>query len=292
MRRRGELASLARGSYIGPSDLPADPRERHLLQILASADRLRVDAVVSHQSAAVLHGLDLWSTPLGQVHITRVLPAYGHRSNELHCHVAALASAEIVFGQDLLVTSPARTVLDLARSLPFEQAVVVADSALHLGLTTIDELHAALASAASRRGVRAAARVVAFADGRSESVGESRSRVLIAQAGLPAPETQFEVRDQNGRLIARCDFGWSGRRLVGEFDGRSKYGRLLRPGQRPEDVVHAEKLREDDIRGEDLGVVRWTWAELTATVLGAKIRRAFLISDRRSTYRVDLPQSE
>jgi len=95
---------------------------------------------------------------------------------------------------------------------------------------------------------------------RSESIGESRSRVAIALAGLPPPQLQWPVR--LGGSTAYTDFAWPERRTVGEFDGKVKYGRLLRPGQSPGDVVYAEKLREDAIRAQGLEVVRWTWADL------------------------------
>ncbi|HET9117119.1 MAG TPA: hypothetical protein VFN75_03425, partial [Pseudonocardiaceae bacterium] len=62
-------------------------------------------------------------------------------------------------------------------------------------------------------------------------------------------------------------------RTVGEFDGKSKYGRLLRPGQDPAEVVYAEKLREDAIRAQTWEVVRWTWADLRDfTPTAARIR--------------------
>ena len=50
--------------------------------------------------------------------------------------------------------------------------------------------------------------------------------------------------------------------MLGEFDGRVKYGRLLRPGQEPGDAVFEEKRREDAIRDEGWGVVRWVWSDL------------------------------
>lgn len=55
--------------------------------------------------------------------------------------------------------------------------------------------------------------------------------------------------------------------MVGESDGRIKYGRMLKPGQKPEDVVYAEKLREDAIRAQDgvRTVIRWTWARSTSS---------------------------
>jgi hypothetical protein len=76
---------------------------------------------------------------------------------------------------------------------------------------------------------------------------------------------------------AYTDFGWVKQRTVGEFDGRIKYGRLLKPGQDPGEVVYAEKVREDAVRAEDLGVVRWTWADLdhfaaTAAHIRARFR--------------------
>ena len=116
--------------------------------------------------------------------------------------------------------------------------------------------------------IRAAARAVDFADPLSESVGESRSRVLIHRLGLTAPDLQVRVRRRDGSVMARCDFGWEGHRTVGEFDGRVKYGRLLRPGQSAEDVVWAEKRREDSLRDEGWQVVRWIWAGAFLMALG------------------------
>ena len=122
----------------------------------------------------------------------------------------------------------------------------------------------ALEGLVRRRGVPLARRATAFADARAESVGESRSRVALARAGLPVPEVQWEVRDEAGRLIGRTDFGWPDHGVIGEFDGQIKYGRLLRPGQLPGDVIFEEKIREDRLRDENWEVVRWTWPELAA----------------------------
>jgi hypothetical protein len=107
-----------------------------------------------------------------------------------------------------------------------------------------------------------ARRVIEFADGRAESIGESRSRVAIMLAGLPAPQPQWEVRDDNGMLLGRSDFGWPEHGVLGEFDRRTKYGRLLGAGEEPGDAVLREKLREDAMRAERWGMVRWTWPEL------------------------------
>jgi hypothetical protein len=60
-------------------------------------------------------------------------------------------------------------------------------------------------------------------------------------AGLPTPELQFDVRDAGGMLIGRSDFAWHGGRLPGEFDGKVKYEKFLRPGESAGDAVFREK---------------------------------------------------
>ena len=137
--------------------------------------------------------------------------------------------------------------------------MISADAALRAGLER-PALDTALRRARGWPGVPAARRAVAFADGRSETVGESRSRVAIALAGLPAPALQWPIR--LGGSTACTDFGWARQRTVGEFDGKVKYGRLLEPSQDVGEVVYAEKLREDAIRSESWQVVRWTWPDL------------------------------
>lgn len=262
-RRSGEWVTLQRGAYlVGPQ--PPDQHQRHLLTLEATLAGLRVPAVVSHGSAAALHGLPLWGVPLRQVHITRQPPARSGDDHRLRSHVARLDPDDVVVVGTTPATSVTRTVVDLARSLPFEPALVVADAALANGSTTPALLADALARGAGTRGTRSARRVIAAADGRSESVGESRSRALMIDAGLPVSDLQVEVRGAGGRLIGRCDFGWREHRLLGEFDGQVKYGRLLRRGQGPGDAVFEEKRREDALRDEGWGMVRWVWAELAA----------------------------
>ena len=124
-----------------------------------------------------------------------------------------------------------------------------------------------------RPGNARARRVAAFADGGGQSVGESRSRILLARHGIPPPVLQWPVHDPQARHVGTTDFGWPDLRTVGEFDGLIKYGRLLRPGQTPGDAVVAEKRREDRVRDEGLHVVRWTWDELDNPDVVVDLRR-------------------
>ncbi|WP_214407062.1 type IV toxin-antitoxin system AbiEi family antitoxin domain-containing protein [Pseudonocardia lacus] len=287
LRRTGAVARVRPGAYVvaGPEELRAaeEGAARHRLAVLAAVPRLAPGAVISHVSAAVMHGLPIWFGPhhpfdVDRVRATRDRRSGARRSTYLDLHAAALEPDEVVAVDGVPVTSIARTVADLARTLPLESALVPADAALHRHLVTRAELDRAVELGGHRRGNTAARRLVAFADGGAESPGESRSRLALHRAGLPAPVSQHEVRTPDGRL-RRVDFWWEcgvvGEGVVGEFDGRVKYGRLLRPGQEPGEAVFAEKLREDALRAAGLAVVRWTWADLADfTPVAARIRAA------------------
>ncbi|WP_433292758.1 type IV toxin-antitoxin system AbiEi family antitoxin domain-containing protein [Pseudonocardia sp. CA-142604] len=275
--RVGELTPVRRGAYLrGPA--PDDVVVRHVLQTRAAMEVLSHDAVVSHISAAVLHRLPIWAVRLDRVHVTRSRRTGGRSGARVHVHTAGLDPDEVVLIAGLKVTSLARTVIDLARTLPFEKSVVLADAALSLRrIDRVDRaaLHTVLERARRWPGTPGARRVAAFADGRSESVGESRSRIAIVAAGLPDPVLQWEVRRSgDGGFIGRVDFGWPELCTVGEFDGLVKYGRVA--GTDPADVLVEEKRREDALRAEGLAMVRWTWVDLADfTPVATRLRSRF-----------------
>jgi hypothetical protein len=275
LQRAGELVRIRRGAYAlrDGADLALEERHRHM--VLATAPQLLDGAVLSHGSAAVLHGLPVWPAAVERVHVTRNRRGGGIKRGVVHVHGAPLAAPEIVLIDNMPVTSLCRTVLDLARALPMTQAVAAGDRALALGLTR-QALEAGLVAMARWPGIRGARRTVEFLDLRSESAGESASRVRLMEEGLPRPEPQREICGPDGRLIARVDFYWEEQKTVGEFDGKIKYGRLLKPGKRIEDVIFEEKVREDAVRDLGLQVVRWLWPDLyRAGVLRERVLRAF-----------------
>ncbi|TSE01021.1 hypothetical protein FOS14_04470 [Skermania sp. ID1734] len=256
-RQSGELQTILRGVYTPMTSL--DAAQRHRLAIEAALATTRRGVVVSHTSAAVLHGLAMWRPNLDLVHVWLNSVAGGKRTRTRHVHVGRLASADVTVIDDIAVTSVARTLVDCALLLPFEEAVVLGDSALQQGLVTRTDVEEAMARARGRHGLAAAARAVAFLDGRSESVGESRSRVLIHRAGLPRPQLQHTVYEPGGEFVARVDFFFDQFKTVGEFDGMGKYAA---DGRDPRAALRAEKAREDALRALGLTVVRWTWHDL------------------------------
>jgi hypothetical protein len=275
-RRAGDLVPVRRGAYLSRGDERLDlPAARHQVLVRATAPTLAPGTVVSHVSAAVLHGLAVWAVPLDHVHVTRPERSSGRIGSVVHRHVAPLDPTEVTVIDGVLVTSLARTVVDITRGVPFEQAVAVADSALfRYADLPPGALTAAVARAAGWPGAPAARRAVAFARRGAQSPGESRSRIAMARVGLPVPTLQFAVQLADG--TAFTDFGWAGRRAVGEFDGEVKYGRLVPPGRTPGDVVFAEKIREDAVRALGYGFARWIWDELDDFApVAARITAAF-----------------
>jgi hypothetical protein len=203
MRSEQRLVAVRPGAYADSRDARLrTPESRHLLAVLAALPQLGPGAVVSHASAAVLHGLPLWATPLDRVHVTRDRRSGGRRSRHVHMHAAALEPDEVEVVGAILVTSVARTVADLARELPFEAALVPADAALFRELATAAQLQEAVERASNRRGNTAARRVVGLADGGGQSPGETRSRVALLRAGVAPPRLQRAVHTSTGRFMA------------------------------------------------------------------------------------------
>lgn len=277
LRQSGVLNPVRRGSYVRPLDpQPDTPEAQHLLLIRATLPHLAPGWVLSHASAAVVLGLPVWGQDLGRVHVTRDGSGGGRLTRGVHRHVSPLDEDQTTVVDGLRVTSPARTVTDVARTVPFEQAVVVADAAL----ATLPLDPAALLAAQARsglwRGAPQALRAIRFADGGARSPGESRSRVAMHRAGLPRPVLQYEIFSDAGGFVGCVDFAWPQLRTVGEFDGRIKYGRLLEPGRDPGDAVFAEKVREDAIRACDWRMARWIWPDIDCfDPVATRLRQCF-----------------
>lgn len=275
--RAGDLVRLRRGAYGVTQGL--DPVARHRLLIQAVREVLRSDAVLSHCSAAVWHGLDVpWAVVDDRVHITRG-PSGGSLRGRLATHIGPVPTGQWTVVDGLRVTSVLRTAVDIARTAPFREAVALVDHVLrhHGGEAARSQLLSLCEQLKGRKGILRARDVIRFANPLAESGGESVSRVVMAAMGIPEPVLQFVVFDACGRPVGRTDFGWPDLGTVGEFDGLVKYRGLAdERGERPDEVVIREKVREDDLRAQGWEVVRWIRSELDRPeMLAAKIRAAF-----------------
>ena len=261
LTRTGQLRRIRRGAYETGGEITLGAADQHRQLIEATVRQASSDAVVSHMSAAVLHDLPSWCGPTSRVHLTRDRPGGGRIRRYVHLHAAPLSAGEITEVDGVAVTSLARTVCDLARTLERRPAVSIGDAALARGLVR-DELEQIAQGCLGWPGMNQARRVIAFLDGRSESPGESFSRVVFDEERVPVPDLQHLVLGPVGRTVGRSDFAWKQLRTLGEFDGRVKYGRLLKPGQGIGDVLFEEKRREDALRDLGWEVVRWLWEDL------------------------------
>lgn len=254
-RQSDELVRVRRGSYIDST--VADARQRHLDLIRATLPEISDGSVVSHASAAAVHGIPVAGDAWTRVWATRPGGGNGRIGPVLHLRRCRLDDAETTVIDGIPVTSLERTAVDLARGRSQEWGVIACDAAAAAGA----DLGLASAIVASMRkwpGAKRAAWALAFVDPLAQSPLESISRLQMHRLGFPVPITQFPVY-RDGVLVATCDFGWEGHRLVGECDGKFKYADLLRPGERPEDAVMREKHREERIRGAGYWISRWSW---------------------------------
>jgi len=273
--RAGHIVRVRRGAYADAALWRTlDDVGRHLLRARAVLAVLEPPAALSHASAAIALGLPVWGAGLDSVHVTRAGRSQSRREAGVVHHNGVLPADQVVEVGGLRVTRVDRTVLDLARLAGFEAGVVTADAALHSKLVTVENLRVLAIAQRDWPGSRVASRVLAFADGLAESVGESRTRVLFHDQGLPKPRLQVEIRSR-GRLLGRVDLLIEEARTVVEFDGRMKYqGGESGDPREVENVLWAEKRREDDIRGDGYEFCRVIWPDLDRPVSTARRIRA------------------
>lgn len=253
------LTRLRRGHYALASQIEhASPEQRYRARVVA-AGRARPGMVFALESAALLHDLPIDGEP-SYVFGTGDPSASGARG-DIRCSHLPIPDEHVVEVDGWRCSSVPWTLADIARRRLPGPAVAAIDAALRRRTVTRAQVSAAISAQSSQHRVRARWSL-AFADGLSESVGESRSRVAIAILGFPPPRLQVEVDTRAGRF--RADFGWEieGRLLLGEFDGVVKYGAIASAkGRSGLDVLVEEKRREDALR-EVAEIRRWTWADL------------------------------
>lgn len=259
-RRRdsGEITRLRTGVFVPTDEWKAlGPVNRHRLLVTETFSLLKSDALASHWSSAVLHGIPCLGSPPDRVHVTDV--RNGGQTSAHVRHHRERRQPPSAFVDGVPCTSPARTAIDLARTLPFDAGLIAMDHVLYRRLATAEEIAAELEAIGRVRGSARARLVAEHATNLAESPGESLSRARMIQLGALLPILQKEFWDDRG-LIGRTDFWWEALMMVGEFDGASKYGVGDKaPQADASDVVYREKLREDRIRAQGAGFVRWGW---------------------------------
>jgi hypothetical protein len=263
-RKAGLIIRLRRGMYVSAEIYNAqDDAGKHLLHARAVLAMQGGPVALAGQSAAALHGFALYGQDLTTVHILRLDRGSSRRRSLANHHIVVQdIDDEVGTYGGIMAINPARAVWEVACRSSFDSGVVTADSALHKQPELIELIKELQQRFAYFPGSRQGRITIRFADGRAESPGESITRVQCHRFGIPKPVLQHSVVDSTGRLVGVSDFYWEDHRHLGEFDGKIKYERYLRPGESPADCVFREKRREDDMRSGLYGMSRFTWADL------------------------------
>lgn len=187
--------------------------------------RLRAEAalLLCHDSAFVSHhtAAQIWGGIVpGDVDVHVSVPDARHRPQRLgiRAHVSSRHSDVVTRGK-VKLTDPLRTFLELARDLDLIDLVVLGDSLVKASVLSIEQLHVGTQGWHGGGAMRArqAARLVRAA---VDSPMETRLRLLLIFAGLPEPQVNWTIRNDNGQVLYRLDLAFVEWRVAVEYDGR------------------------------------------------------------------------
>ncbi len=264
MTRSGVLVRIRHGAYADAQVWrQLDRVGRHLL-LCRSVMRQYDDRVaLSHASAHLLRGGPDWGLAFDTVNITNLFGRGDRQQSGITHHRGTTGVLDVSRINGHWLTSPPRTAVETAAAAALVPAVSVLDWSLHHRHATREELEAyAHVHMREWPDTVTLPTAVALSDGRSESVGETRTRIALVNQGFD-PEPQWEVFHPSGRLAGRVDMRLRKEGVMVEFDGRIKYGRLLKSGQTVADVIKKERAREvllEELTG--LRMLRVIWSDL------------------------------
>ncbi|ORA37292.1 hypothetical protein [Mycobacterium aquaticum] len=165
------------------------------------------------------------------------------------------------------VTTPARTVFDLGRHYPRDEAVARIDALAWTRRVTVDDVTSLIARYPSVRGIRALKVALPLVDSGADSPRETWLRLQLTDAGMPPDETQIVVTVGRGRVVAVLDMGWPQLGVAVNYDG------IFHQSDRKRYVQDQKTLRE-------LEAMRWivirVIAEDTIADVLARVERALL----------------
>lgn len=231
-------------------------------------DSMSPETVLSHRSAAMVWGL--WIPQFAGVEVTTAARSAGSRYTTAVQRTAVVAHRRILPPEDvtlrhgLLVTTLARTWLDLAPFLDVYDLVAAGDRALQLGASHA-ELSQRCAALKRLRGIRRCRTAAPVLDAGSRSRPESRIRAALVLAGLPVPEVNRPIYDEHGQWLAEPDLHYKAARLAIEYNGS--------------DHATLDRMRKDATRTLDMQ--RADWIVRIYTAVDAFVRLDGVVADTR-----------
>jgi hypothetical protein len=223
-----------RNVYI-PAGQPLTPVTRAIAAWLWSGRT----ATVAGLSAAALHRT-AWIDPWLPAELNR---RSRDKAQGIILHSDTLWDDEMCVRDGIQMTTPARTAFDIGRRKGFITALIRLDALAHATGLKVADVELLADRHAGARGLVQLRRVLPMVDGGAESPYETKTRLALVGSGLPRPQTQIEVRDDWGMILARIDMGWEEWKVGVEFDGAHHW---TDPKQRTHDI---DRLAELDARG-------------------------------------------
>lgn len=168
------------------------------------------------------------------------------------------------------MTTPARTAFDLGRRKGFTAAAIRLDALMHATEVKAADVELLADRHRGARGLVQLRRVLHLADGGAESPYETKTRLVLVGGGLQRPQTQIEVLNEWGAVMARIDMGWEEWKVGVEFDGAQHW---TDPAQRSRDI---DRLAELEARGWAIIRVSADMLRRRPHVVVARVHRALL----------------
>jgi very-short-patch-repair endonuclease len=250
------LMVVQRGVYqIGPLPLP---RAAEMAAVLAGGG----DARISHRSAAHLAGILEASRPVGTVEVT-VVRERNRRLEGVRVHrVRDLRADEVTQVDGIPVTTPARTLLDLAEVMTIREVEQAYASGLRMRLVTPETMRAMVERHPAHRGAPLWRQLLAEHGGPAFTRSEAEEKLLeiTRSAGLPRPEVNVHV------LGYEVDFVWQDARVVAEVDGYAFHASAQ--------SFAADRRRDAELTAAGYRVLRFTWSDLGERRLATAVRLA------------------
>jgi len=212
--------------------------------------RLPPGTVLGYDTAAAMFGFGRPAGPDEPIHVIVPATAAKPRIRGVVCHEAVLPVEEPIVLAGVPCAPAARCAVDLARRATRFGAIALLDTALRSQTCTPASLAEEVIKHDGLRGVRHVRELIPVADPRPECHQESHLRLVIIDAGLPAPEPQVWVLDGTGRQAYRIDLAYRERRVGLEYDGRSH--------------LTFDRLNADRSRMNWLSARRWAMRYFTA----------------------------
>ncbi|MAU84484.1 DUF559 domain-containing protein [Gordonia sp. Z-3] len=239
-------------------------------RIITVVDQAHGDPVIAGESALIMYG-SRWHDDDFTIELIRGTSASGRPARGTVTRRLDLPPSEIVEIQGRKVTSPLRTAFDLGRQRSRMQAIGDLDALAAVVPLDLDELMAFAVKHKRSRYVRVLRELIPLIDGRAESPRESALRLFMHDVGLPKPDLQVEVRDESGKVIARCDLAYEAAKIAIEYDGEAYHStpeQLAHDGVRTVALDRLEwkviRVTAKRLRSEPFAVVEEVWDALRA----------------------------